>query len=125
MAPFRFLELMRINAGSRPRRGGWRPRPATPARLTQVEAQAGQARCLITMAMVVLSVHEHCAGRAAQKLHESVVPQACVVRDGRARPVAIAAMVPSYLAAVEGAQQFFYARLAGRARQRERSPAAP
>ena len=104
--------------------------PATPARLTQVEAQAGQARCLITMAMVVLSVmldfvHEHCAGRAAQKLHESVVAQACVVRDGRARPVAIAAMVLSYLVAVEGAQQFFYARLAGRARQRERSPAAP
>ncbi len=68
-----------------------------------ISALTGEvANFLIIMVMVVLSVtldfvQEHRAGRAAQKLRESVALRASVVRDGKACDVAVAAIVPGDL----------------------------
>lgn len=65
-----------------------------------VSAATGDvANFVIIMAMVLLSVildfvQEHRAGRAAEKLRESVALRASVIRDGRTQDIPVAAIVP-------------------------------
>jgi hypothetical protein len=90
-----------------------------------ISALTGEvANFLIIMAMVVLSVMLD----FVQELLLPFTPLAALFRFEPPPGVFyawLAAMVLSYLIAVEGANQFFYARLAGQARQRGPSPPGP